>query len=64
MTKFLPAARKAIATFLFATLGVLIGFNIADVDVATLEVALGTGLGAIINLVYRWSEAVVHERKA
>ncbi len=64
MTQFLPAARKALATFLFASLGVLVGFNVMEVDVSTVEVALGTGIGAVINLVYRWSEAVLAERRA
>jgi hypothetical protein len=62
MSRFKTAARKAVATFLFATLGVVAGFNVMDVDVATWQVALGTGLGAVLNLVYRWSEAVVRER--
>ena len=38
-------------------------FAAFDVDVETWKLAISTGLGALINLVYRWSESVVNERK-
>ena len=62
--KFVAAARKGVATFLFATLGVIIGANVMALDVATWQLAVSTGIGAVLNVVYRWSEAVVQERKA
>lgn len=61
MTKFKQAARKATATFLFATLGVVVGAPVLDYDIELWQAAAGAGLGAIINLVYRWSESVVKE---
>ena len=64
MKKLIASARRGVATFLFATLGCLVGFPILDVDVATWKVALSTGLGSIVNTVYRWSEAVVNERRS
>lgn len=62
MEKFLPALKKAVATFVFASTGCVIGFNAMDVDVATLQIAVGTGIGALVNLAYRWSESVLKER--
>jgi len=61
VTKFARAARKAVATFVFATGGVLIGNSVFSIDAATWKLAAGTGLGALINLAYRWSEAAVKE---
>lgn len=55
-TKFVTAARKATATFLFSSLGVVITAPLLDVDVATWKLAVGTGVGALANLVYRWAE--------
>jgi len=57
MTKFAKAARKAVATFIFATTGVLVGAPILDIDAATWKLAAGVGIGALINLAYRWSES-------
>lgn len=54
--KFIAAARKAVATFLFASLGLLIGAPLLDIDTETWKLALSTGLGALINLIYRWAE--------
>ena len=62
MSKFQAAARKAVATFVFATTGTLIGVNIMALDVAAWQAAAMSGLGALINLAYRWSEAVLRER--
>jgi hypothetical protein len=53
--------RKAVATFLFSTLGMLVGVNVLDVDIATWKLVVSTGIGSLLNLVYRWSEAVVKE---
>ena len=64
MSKVKEAFRKAVATFLFASLGCVVGFNVMSVDVATWKVAVGTGLGALVNLVYRWSESTLRERGA
>lgn len=62
MDKFLPALQKAVATFVFATTGVLVGSPIFHMDVAVWKTAAATGLGALINLAYRWSEAVLNNR--
>jgi len=62
-SNFRMASRRAVATFLFSTLGVLLGANVMALDVATWQLALSTGIGAVLNLVYRWSEAVVAERR-
>lgn len=64
MEKFLPAFKKACATFIFASTGCLIGFNVMDVDVEVWKTAVGTGLGALVNLAYRWSESALKERNA
>ena len=56
MTKFVNAARRAVATFLFAGLGVVVGQPLLDIDTPTWKLVASVGAGAIINLVYRWSE--------
>ena len=56
MDKFMSAARKATATFLFASLGVIAGNAFFDVDVEAWKQAASVGLGALLNLVYRWAE--------
>lgn len=63
MDKFLLALRKALATFVFATTGVLVGTPIFNIDVTLWKVAASTGLGALINLAYRWSESVLNGRR-
>jgi hypothetical protein len=60
-SNFKKSLRKALATFLFSTLGMLVGVNILDVDIATWKLVASTGIGSVLNLVYRWSEAVVKE---
>lgn len=60
MEKFIPALKRAAATFVFATTGVLVGNPIFNIDAAVWKVAAATGIGALINLAYRWSEAVVN----
>ena len=64
MKNLVASARRAVATFLFATLGCLVGLPILDADVATWKVAIATGAGSVLNLLYRWSEAVVSERRS
>ena len=64
MDKLFGSMRRGVATFLFATLGCLVGLPLLDADVATWKVALSTGLGSIVNMIYRWSEAVVNERRS
>lgn len=61
MTKLTRAARRAAATFVFAGAGTLVGNSIFDVDAAVWKAAAGVGIGALINLVYRWAEAVLKE---
>jgi hypothetical protein len=61
MSKLSAAARKAAATFIFATTGCLVGFNVMALDVAVWETALATGLGALLNLAFRWSEAALRD---
>ena len=56
MSEFLIALRKAIATFLFASIGVLIGSQVFGIDTALWKQAASVGLGAVLNLVYRWAE--------
>lgn len=61
MEKFKVALHKAVATFVFATTGALIGNPVFNLNVAIWKVAATTGLGALINLAYRWSEAVINK---
>jgi hypothetical protein len=56
MTAFQAAARRALATFLFAFLGVLLTSSMMSVDVETWRLAVGSGVGALLNLAYRWAE--------
>lgn len=58
---FRPAARRALATFIFATLGVVIGQPLLDIDVETWKLAVSTGAGSLLNLAYRWAEGVMRE---
>ena len=59
MTAFHNAARRALATFLFAFLGVLMTVPILSSDTEIWLLALGSGVGALLNLTYRWAEAEV-----
>lgn len=61
---FPPAFRKAFATFIFATLGVVVGQPLLDIDVETWKLAASTGLGSLVNLAYRWAEGVMREDMA
>lgn len=64
MIKFTPALKKAVATFIFATTGVLVGTPIFNIDVSLWKLAAGTGLGALLNLAYRWSESVINGKRS
>lgn len=57
--KFRDAARKAAATFVFSSVGVIGGGSIVGVDASAIELAVLTGIGAVLNLAYRWAEAEV-----
>ena len=57
MTGLGNAARKALATFLFAGLGVIVGAPLLGVDAETWRLVASVGLGAVVNLAYRWAEA-------
>lgn len=59
--KFRKAFRKALATFVFATTGQLVGLPLLDVDVAVWKSVAASGVGALLNLAYRWSESAVKE---
>ena len=61
MTKLTRALRRAVATFIFATFGTVSTLSIFETDVATWKIIIGTGVGALLNLGYRWSEAVIKE---
>ena len=61
MNKLLRALRKAVATFIFATGGLLLGANLFGIDAATWKLIASVGLGALVNLAYRWSESVIKE---
>jgi len=56
VSKFKRAARKATATFLFASLGTVLGNAFFDIDVETWKQAASVGIGSLLNLVYRWAE--------
>lgn len=56
---FQRAARRALATFVFATTGQLIGLPLLDMDVAAWKPVAAAGLGALVNLAYRWAEPIV-----
>lgn len=55
-SNFIAALRKAVATFLFAGIGVLVGNDLLDIDTPTWKLAASVGGGAVLNLVYRWAE--------
>lgn len=64
-TSHLPAPlKKALATFVFASTGILMGGALGNLDVW--ETAFWVGLGAVVNFIYRWTEeylAVSHAKK-
>jgi hypothetical protein len=56
ITAMKNAFRKALATFIFSSAGALVGINVFDADVEAWKVAASLGIGALINLAYRWAE--------
>lgn len=63
MAKFKRAVRKATATFLFASLGTVVGNAFFDIDVDTWKQAASVGIGSLLNLVYRWAEKTQAEEE-
>ena len=53
--KYSDAAKRAVATFVFAFTGVVVGGALGTVPVW--ESALWAGVGALINFVYRAAES-------
>ena len=41
--------------------GVIVGLPLLDVDVAVWQSVAASGVGALLNLAYRWSESAVQE---
>ena len=56
--KYQDSAKKAVATFIFASTGILVGGAVGGLDIW--KTALWTGVGALINLVYRASEEYIN----
>ena len=61
MTKYQAAAKKALATFVFASTGILMGGALGGLEVW--KTALWAGVGALINFLYRASEQFVNDLK-
>ena len=59
--KYSEALKRALATFVFAFTGVLVGGALGTVPVW--ESALWAGLGAVLNFVYRAAEAYLNTPK-
>lgn len=53
------AAKKALATFVFASTGILVGGAVGGIKVW--ETAFWAGVGALINFLYRASEQAIKE---
>jgi hypothetical protein len=53
------AAKKAVATFVFASTGILLGGALGGIEVW--ETALWVGIGALVNFAYRASEQFIKE---
>jgi hypothetical protein len=56
--KYQDSAKKAVATFIFASTGILVGGAVGGLDIW--KTALWTGVGALINFVYRASEEYIN----
>ena len=56
--KYQDSAKKAVATFIFASTGILVGGAIGGLEIW--KTALWTGVGALINFVYRASEEYIN----
>lgn len=58
---YLSALKRSVATFVFAFTGSLAGLDLLDADVEAWKIAAATGIGALLNLAYRTSEAWLRE---
>jgi hypothetical protein len=56
--KYQDSAKKAVATFVFASTGILVGGAVGGLEIW--KTALWTGVGALINFVYRASEEYIN----
>lgn len=56
--KYSESAKKAVATFVFASSGILVGGAVGGLEIW--KTALWTGVGALINFVYRASEQYIN----
>lgn len=61
MIKYQAPAKKALATFVFASTGILLGGALGGVEVW--KTALWAGIGALINFLYRASEEFINNLK-
>jgi uncharacterized oligopeptide transporter (OPT) family protein len=59
--KYQAAAKKALATFIFASSGILMGGALGDLKVW--ETAFWMGVGALVNFFYRASEQYIKTNK-
>lgn len=59
--KYQAAVKKALATFIFASSGILIGGALGGLEVW--KTALWTGVGALVNFLYRASEEFINDLK-
>lgn len=56
--KYQDSAKKAVATFVFASTGILVGGAVGGLEIW--KTALWTGVGALINFFYRASEEYIN----
>lgn len=56
--KYSESVKKAVATFVFASSGILVGGAVGGLEIW--KTALWTGVGALINFVYRASEQYIN----
>ena len=61
MMKYQAPAKKALATFVFSSTGILVGGALGGVEVW--KTALWAGVGAVINFLYRASEQFINDLK-
>lgn len=52
--KHVKSLKKAVATFIFASTGIVVGGAVGDIKVW--ETAFWVGVGAVVNFVYRATE--------
>jgi uncharacterized oligopeptide transporter (OPT) family protein len=56
--KYSESAKKAIATFVFTSTGILVGGAVGGLEIW--KTALWAGVGALINFIYRASEEYIN----